>query len=532
MAEAVAGGDTKKLFKMMERGELDPNKALPIFFDLLGKKAEPFMEEYYKTLLYQRRRYAVAEEEWFKKFMGSGAEQGLTHLYGSFASALENAVGSAEFFGDLMYRASGALSLIPIMGRDLANWLSGEGRDIPNAFRDALGEMPALTNFFNLTEMEQLKTSFVNLIDTTSDLAKALVPATEAVIKFGSKLLGNTAREGTGVISGVIDKTSEMIGYVSGAISGDASSEAVKIAARVASEDLVDSILTTQGIDPTTYDWKDKKRYIDEVYPYVLEEVKKRRSEMGSFRGMLFDTIEGSPLTARYPQELKHYVNSILGGLVDVADIFNVLAGNEVGQVGGDTLIGKLRLWAKGSRLTSEQIDFLTRNPDALRGAIRVPTPKPFDSKAVSRAKGISLLNERVAERYQGFGVETPYEFSESGITPDEFFLYSRSPYKSLGQRSAPEFKIPIGNKTALERIASKAEGIVLENLPSNSAQGVLPILQNSGNRVENNISFQNTLNVEVSDMDSIVDQMTYQLEENQKELAIAISNKLGGGIV
>lgn len=525
MAEAVAEGDTKKLFKMMERGELDPNKVLPIFFDLLGKKAEPFMEDYYKTLLYQRRRYAVAEEDWFKSFMSKGGEQGLTHLYDVLASTMENITGTASGFGDIMYRASGALSLIPIAGRDLADWLSGSGRERDNLFRDMLGDMPAIQNLLDFTEVDELKKSFSELASSSTELFRALSPIAGDLAKFGAALTKATALLLVEESSKAVSRTADAVEYVASVASGDTKSSSVKIAAKVATESLVDKILTDKGIDPTTYDWKDKNRMVREVYPFVLEEVSSRRSEMGVVRGALFDFVEGSPLFSRYPPELQGVLDAVVAGVIDIVDVGNLLTGSETGLVGGETTLGKLRFWNRGKRFTDTDLEFLSRYPEAVQTPLETPTGLGFTTQTQQRVVRINEINRRLSEK-MGDIPEAAYQ-SEYGYG-DDLLGSINSP--RTGYKNQPV--LPSVNESTLSSVAREAEEAIRNNLPTSEPTTIVPISGNVGNRIENSITLQSTINVEVADIDEIGEQLSIQLEERDRELAFALTTKLGGGIV
>lgn len=88
MAEAVAGGDTKKLFKMMEAGQLDPNEALPKFAMELEARSAGGWNKYRQTSRYKQNISAVALEDQFMLMNKSGGNSAWFKIWSTFADTL------------------------------------------------------------------------------------------------------------------------------------------------------------------------------------------------------------------------------------------------------------------------------------------------------------------------------------------------------------------------------------------------------------------------------------------------------------
>lgn len=88
MADAVTGGDTKKLFALMKKGNLDPNSALPKFAMELEKRAAGGMEAYKKTQRGQQNFARVALEDQLINFSKEGGSSAFFRIWKSFADTL------------------------------------------------------------------------------------------------------------------------------------------------------------------------------------------------------------------------------------------------------------------------------------------------------------------------------------------------------------------------------------------------------------------------------------------------------------
>lgn len=88
MADAMAGGDTKKLFKMMEEGKLDPNEALPKFAMELEAKIAGGWDKYTQTSRYKQNIANVELENQFMAMNASGGTSGWFKIWSTFAETL------------------------------------------------------------------------------------------------------------------------------------------------------------------------------------------------------------------------------------------------------------------------------------------------------------------------------------------------------------------------------------------------------------------------------------------------------------
>lgn len=136
MAEVAAGGDRAKLDKMMEMGELDAIKYLPMFFEALGKRAQPFIEDFYQTVEYHRRKAAKKNEDWLKRFMAAGATEGLTSIFDAFTQSVEASIPMADLLGDAFRRAGHLVAAALLVPKETLEWLTGKAHE--NNFMNAL----------------------------------------------------------------------------------------------------------------------------------------------------------------------------------------------------------------------------------------------------------------------------------------------------------------------------------------------------------------------------------------------------------
>lgn len=91
MADAVTGGDTKALLKMMEDGKLDPNEALPKFFEEMRKRSESMLPEYFKTSRFAQGSMNKAAEDSLKVFASEGGDKGFTNFFNRMTEAMKAA---------------------------------------------------------------------------------------------------------------------------------------------------------------------------------------------------------------------------------------------------------------------------------------------------------------------------------------------------------------------------------------------------------------------------------------------------------
>ena len=92
MADAVTGGDTKKLIEMMNQPTLDPNKVLPSFFEEMRKRSDPMMPAFFKTSRFAEGSMNKAFEDLMKTFAKAGGDEGFTRFFNEMARGAREAV--------------------------------------------------------------------------------------------------------------------------------------------------------------------------------------------------------------------------------------------------------------------------------------------------------------------------------------------------------------------------------------------------------------------------------------------------------
>lgn len=125
MAEAVTGGDVKKLNKMMEMGQLDPNVHLPLLFDAMKKNAAPFMEQYFKTIQFWQGKAQKNQEDWVKKFLSSGGTSAITSFYKTWSQVIGDSVPMAERLGRIFKGIVHGFNAVMLMPGEISQWFSG-----------------------------------------------------------------------------------------------------------------------------------------------------------------------------------------------------------------------------------------------------------------------------------------------------------------------------------------------------------------------------------------------------------------------
>lgn len=101
MAEAVSGGDTQKLFKMMEDGEVSSVEHLPKFAEILSRQARVggALELAMKTSLAEQERFNNVFNDMVKLFSEAGFEEGQAGIFRTMAAFFERMLPLIEGFG-------------------------------------------------------------------------------------------------------------------------------------------------------------------------------------------------------------------------------------------------------------------------------------------------------------------------------------------------------------------------------------------------------------------------------------------------
>ena len=121
MARVAAGGDTKKLFKMMEKGELDPNKYLPLFFRELDIESAGGMDAYRNSIRGSQNFAAVEFENALGVFGKGGGNQGLINFWKDSTEIIKQLTPSIERLGGAFKVLSGAATGVGYTLAGIAN---------------------------------------------------------------------------------------------------------------------------------------------------------------------------------------------------------------------------------------------------------------------------------------------------------------------------------------------------------------------------------------------------------------------------
>jgi len=170
MAEAVTGGDVKALNKMMEKGELDPNKHLPLLFKAMRANAQPFMEQYFKTITFWQGKAQKSQEDWLKKFLGSGGTQALAGFYKTWNQVIGDSIPMAEKLGGIFKSMVHYFNAALLAPGEIMDWFNGTARG--DNFMKAIFGDSADQSLADIREMfSTIASSFKSMIDSmTGDM--------------------------------------------------------------------------------------------------------------------------------------------------------------------------------------------------------------------------------------------------------------------------------------------------------------------------------------------------------------------------
>lgn len=180
-AEAVAGGDMAKFEKMMANGEVGL-EGVRKFLELLGKRAQPYLEDYYGTITAQRGRVAFQNEQFLKNFMDAGGSKGLAEVFGTLEQIISDAIPHAEMLGGIFERFSYALSGALLLPGELREWVSGM-EDARNFFEMTFGK------FREDGELQNLIRTFRELGETVSHFNLDIMPSFKQTLRELNLLL-------------------------------------------------------------------------------------------------------------------------------------------------------------------------------------------------------------------------------------------------------------------------------------------------------------------------------------------------------
>ena len=142
MAEAVSGGDTDKLFDMMDAGEVNSLEALPEFARLLMEKARVggALAESIKDSSAEQGRLANVFNDMVKVFSAAGFEKGQASLFKTMASFFKDMTPLVQAFGEA-WKYVGILLRLPL---GLLSDLSTLIESLSNSIGMAKGDVLAL----------------------------------------------------------------------------------------------------------------------------------------------------------------------------------------------------------------------------------------------------------------------------------------------------------------------------------------------------------------------------------------------------
>lgn len=210
-ADVAAGGDTKKLFEMMEKGLLDPNTLIPAITKRMKEESDPIMESFWESLRYHQGLSQRTRQNFIKQFLKEGAEEGLTTWFKTLTYLMDDSTGNAATLGKAFKDLSYILSGVVLAGKELSEWLNGTiGK--PNIWESMFGEADKATLLQRVreatTEFKSLVTDAITLDDSVfKDTLMLLGEMLEGILKrmsIGLRLMQDFNKGGiTGVMEGM-----------------------------------------------------------------------------------------------------------------------------------------------------------------------------------------------------------------------------------------------------------------------------------------------------------------------------------------
>ena len=141
MAEAVSGGDTDKLFDMMDAGEVNSLEALPEFARLLSEKARVggALAESMKDSSAEQARLANVFNDMVKVFSKFGFEEGQAEIFKTMAAFFKEMKPLVQAFGQA-WKYVGILLRLPLgLLSDLSTLIENLSENLNMAKGDILG---------------------------------------------------------------------------------------------------------------------------------------------------------------------------------------------------------------------------------------------------------------------------------------------------------------------------------------------------------------------------------------------------------
>lgn len=141
MAQAMTGGDTQKLFKMMEEGKLNPNEAIPKLAAIMKEQSDGYLREFQdKSLRYAQGFATNRQEAFMKNFVSGGGEAGMIQFWRTWGQIVEDSIGSADELGAAFSKVSDIFSGLLMVGPEFLQWVTGKDYE-DNIFTKLFGKI-------------------------------------------------------------------------------------------------------------------------------------------------------------------------------------------------------------------------------------------------------------------------------------------------------------------------------------------------------------------------------------------------------
>lgn len=195
MAEAVTGGDIKALNKMMEKGELDPSKHLPLLFKAMRANAQPFMEQYFKTITFWQGKAQKSQEDWIKRFLGGGGTDAIASFYKTWNQVIQDSIPWAERLGGIFKGIVHYMNAALLAPGEIISWMKGEG-----------GEGNFMTKLFGSND----GSTFQSIVDMFTSIGNSFKQMIDSM-KIDTQSLGQVLNIVLTVVSFVAEQISNLI---------------------------------------------------------------------------------------------------------------------------------------------------------------------------------------------------------------------------------------------------------------------------------------------------------------------------------
>ena len=208
MAEAVTGGDIKALNKMMERGELDPSKHLPLLFKAMRENAQPFMDQYFKTITFWQGKAQKNQEDWVKRFLNSGGTDAIAGFYKTWSQVIGDSIPAAETLGRIFKSAAHYLNAALLVPGEVLSWLKGT---------------PGQGNFMTAILGDPNQSDFAQSIKRLFDeVTKAFVEAMNSMT-LSTRQLSDLVITTANILGAIIGKIADIVSLLNAYDKGGAS---------------------------------------------------------------------------------------------------------------------------------------------------------------------------------------------------------------------------------------------------------------------------------------------------------------------